>query len=419
MATTNSVGKILNPLSNAFTGGVVPSANVIVDVSSWADALEPRRTPILSRCKKGKAINSIKHEWGQSYHTPISGTINEGLDNSETAIDVASGEGDYLQPWMVLEIIDWVSGSSTRLDYSTREEVVIRSIDGTDTITSVQRGAGGTTAVTHNSGAYWGVVGVALPYSTDFQLSPFTRGDRLFNYSQRFYAEVSADVAARHTPDYEIKGDVLLHDLEEQQMLLKHYLERAIVSGGRQAGDANGSPTTTTQNPFKLGGIDYFITNHSGRVVNMSGKTLSAYDLEDILADMYKEIDDGGAKTLIMGVDTARIFDTMLNPIRQATMSDSSINLMVDKLKFRWGEVEINATQHMPEGSILFVDFKDISVHPYAGCNWSTKTIATNGPYDKMAVWGDFTVKVDKVTRMAKLHNFNTDLTAYPRREWF
>ena len=418
MSTTNSVGKTLNPLSTSVTGGVVPAANVIIDVGDWADAVEPRRTPVLSRAGKGKSVSAIKHEWGQSYHTPISGTIAEALTDSETDLDVATGQGAYLQPWFVLEIIDFYSGT-TRLDYSTREEIVVRTVDGTDTVPAIQRGAGGTTAVTHSSGAHWGVCGVALPYSTDFQLSPFTRGDRLFNYPQRYYGEVSADVAARNTPDYEHKSDVLLADLREQTMLQKHYLERALVSGGRQEGNANGTPTTTTQNPYKAGGIDYFITNHSGRVNNMSGRTLSAYDLEDVLADMYKEIDDGGAKTLLMGVDTARIFDTMLNPIRQATVKDTSINLVIERLKFRWGEVDIQATQHMPEGSVLFVDFSDIKVLPYKGCNWSTKTIATKGPYDMMAIWGDFTFEIQKVNRMAKLHNFNTDLSAYPRREWF
>jgi hypothetical protein len=134
---------------------------------------------------------------------------------------------------------------------------------------------------------------------------------------------------------------------------------------------------------------------------------------------MYKEIDDGGAKTLLMGVDTARIFDTMLNPIRQATVKDSSVNLTINTINFRWGQVEIQHTQHMPEGSILFVDFSKIRVLPYAGCNWSTKTIATDGPYDKMAIWGDFTFEVTQVNRMAKLHNFNTDLAAYPRKEYF
>lgn len=418
MAISNSAGKILNPLSSAFTGGVIPAANVVVDVSSWADALEPRNTPVLTRCKTGPTVKAIKHEWGQSYHTPVSGTINEALDTSETAIDLTAGQGLYVQPWFVLEIIDYFTGT-TRLDTSTREEIVIRATDGTDTLPSVQRGAGGTSAVAHNSGAYWGVVGVALPYATDFQLSPFTRGDRLFNYSQRFYSMVGGDEVARGIPDYENKTDAMLADLKTKTMLQKFYLERAIVAGGRQAGDANGLPTTTTQNPFKLGGIDYFITNHSGRVVNMGNKTLSGYDLEDVLADMFKEIDDGGTKTLLMGVDDARIFDTLLNPIRQATVQDDKLKLMIKTLEFRWGTIEIEATKHLHSGAIYFVDFKDISVHPMVNGAWKTKTIATKGPYDEMAVWGEYTMKVDKVQRMAKLYNFNTDLTAYPRREWF
>ncbi len=418
MTASYSTGKLLNPFSSTVTGGLVPDANVIVDVGPWAEALDPRRTPILSQCKKGKAQEHMKHEWGQSYHVPVNGTINEPLDASETAIDLAAGEGKYLQPWFVLEVVDYVTGT-TRLDWATREEIVIRTIDGTDTIVNSQRGAGGTTAVAHNTGAYWGVCGVAMPYNTDFQLSPFVRGDRLFNYSQRFYGMVGADVVARHEPDYEHKTDIMLADLREQTMLQKFYLEKAIVQGGRQAGDGNGTPTTSTQNAYKTGGLDYFITNHSGRVVNMAGKTLSAYDLEDVLADMFKEIDDGGAKTLIMSVDTARIFDTLLNPIRQATVADKSINLMVDELKFRWGTLKIQPTQHLRDGSILFVDFKDITCYPRKGANWTTKTLATDGPYDKMAIWGEFGVRVERPQRMAKLHNFNTDLSAYARNEWF
>jgi hypothetical protein len=418
MAATYSSGKLLNPFSSSVTGGLVPSANVIVDVSDWADALEPRRTPILSRCGTAGAYEYMKREWGQSYHVPVSGTIAEALDNSETAIDLTTGEGVYIQPWMVLEIIDYFDGT-TRLDYSTREEIVVRSTDGTNTLPAVQRGAGGTTAVTHDSGAYWGVCGVALPYNTDFQLSPFVRGDRLYNYSQRFYGMVGADVVARNSPDYENKTDILLKDLKEQTMLQKFYLERALVSGGRQEGDANGTPTSTTQNPHKMGGLDFFITNHSGRVTNMSGATLSAYDLEDILADMFKEIDDGVTKTLVMSIDTARIFDTMLNPIRQATVSDTSVKLHVKTIEFRWGTIEIMPTQHMFDGSILFVDFSKIKVYPRKGAAWQTKTIATNGPYDKMAIWGEYGCQITEVTKMAKLHNFNTDLTAYARKEWF
>lgn len=425
MAGTNFAGANLNNLGVGITGGLIPTDNIIRSVASWADALEPRRTPVLQRCGKGKAIDQVKVEWGQSYHTAISGTTAEAIDDgvsagTETAIDLTAGEGKLLQPWMVLEIINWADAAKTRLDYTNREEVVIQSISG-DTIT-VQRGAGSNSfgvAAKHDSGAYWAVCGVAMPYNTDFALSPFTRGDLLYNHPQRFYGEVAADVAARNTPTYETSGDQLLRDLEEQTMLMKFYLERAIVSGARQAGDANGTTTATTQKPYKMGGIDYFITKHSGRVLNMNGKTLSAYDLEGHLREMFKEVDDGGAKTLLMGPDTASIFDSLLNPIRQATVSDTKVNLVVDAIKFRWGTLEIMPTQHMPEGQILFVDFKDIKVHPYKGVAWSTKTISTDGPYDKIAIFGDYTVTVDRVQRMGKIHGFDMNLDNYPRKEFF
>jgi hypothetical protein len=417
MAITNSAGKILNPLSTALTGGVVPAANVIIDVGDWADALAPRLTPILSRCKKLPTAKAYKHEWGQSYHTAISGTLNEALDTSETDVTLSSGEGLLLQPWMVLRVINYVSGTS-RLDYSRQEIILVRATDGTDTIPSVRRAQGGTTAIAHDDGAFWEVIGTALPHSTDFQLSPFTRGDRLFNYPQRFYGEVAADRVARGIDDYENKGDILLKDFRKEQIKQKHLLERAIVVGGRQEGDANGTPTTDTQIPYMTGGIDYFVTNHSGRVVNMAGATLNPYDLEDIMVDMYNEIEDGGAKTLLMSANTARMFDSFLNPIREATVKDDSINLTVNKINLRFGEIEVQHTRYLDDGTILFVDFSDIGVYPMPKANWQTEKIATKGPYDIMALWGEFGVEVKEVTRMAKLWNFNTDLSAYPRRNW-
>lgn len=421
MTVSHFSGKLLNPVSSSRTGGVIPSDNVIRSIASWADALEPRRTPILTRCGKGKAVDQVKVEWGQSYHTPVNGTLGAAVStHNATTITLDTGQGKFIQPWMVLELINYADAGKTRLNYANREEVVVESIS-TDTLT-VKRANGGNGAAdsTHDNGAYWAVCGVAMPYNTDFAMSPFTRGDLLFNYPQRFYGMVGADVAARNTPTYETAGDQMLKDLEETTMLQKWYLERTIVSGNRQEGDAASTTTGgTASTPYKMGGIDYFITNHSGRVNNLLGRTLSAYDLEDVLRDMYKEIDDGGAKTLVMGVDTAAIFDTLLNPIRQATVTDTSVNLVVDTLKFRWGTLEIMPTQHMPEGSILFVDFKDIKVHPYKGVAWSTRSVATDGPYDRMAIFGDYTLTVDRPQRMGKIHNFSTDLNNYPRKEFF
>lgn len=415
MAATTSPGTSLNPLSSAVSGGLIPAANVIINVSSWADPLAPLLTPVSNRCQKGAAWDQVKEQWGQSYRTAVSGTINEALDTTETAIDLQTGEGNLLYPYAVVEIIDFVSGSSTRLDFSTREEVIVLTTDADGILTSL-RGNGSGTGVTHNDGAYWAVCGTAMPYNRDFSLSPFTRGDQLFNHPQRFYGMVGADVAARNTPTHETKGDPLLKDLEEETVRQKFFLERSVVSGERLTGDGVDGAAGI---PHKMGGIRYFIENHSGRVNNLGGVTLSAYHLEDIIRDMYKEVEDGGAKTLLMGPDTATIWDSLFNPVRQATMKDTSATLHVDKLNFRWGNLDLMHTRHMPEGEILLVDFKDISLHPYKGTSWSTKTIATGGPYDEIAIWGDYGLKVDRVTRMGMLTNFNADLNAYPRREFF
>lgn len=400
----------LNPVSSSKTGGFIKSDNVIIQIASWADALEPRRTPILSKIKKGKAVDQIKLEWGQSYHTPVSGTVNEALTNSDLTITLTSGEAKFIQKWMVLEIIDYVPGT-TRLDYTTREQVLVTDDPTSDNDITVRRAFGGT-ARTHNNGAYWAVCGVAMPYNENFTLSPFTRGDRIYNVPQRFFGMVGADVAARNTPNYEYSGDQMLADMKTETLRQKYFLERALISGTLY--DSNDASV-----PNAMGGIKHYITTASPHNYDLGGKTLSAYDFEDIFRTMFKEIDDGGAKTVLMGPDTAALWDTMLNPYRQATTKDSSVNLMTDSMKFRWGTVNIEPTIHLPEGEILIVDFSDISLHPYKGCDWQTKTLATDGPYDKMALWGDFTLKVERPTRMARMYNFNTDPGAYPRREFF
>lgn len=394
------------------TGGLIPTDNVIIQIASWADALEPRRTPVLSKIKKGSAVDQIKLEWGQSYHTPVSGTINENLNNTDddTVITLTAGEAKYIQKWMVLEIIPYVSGT-TQLDYSKREQVWVTHDPANDNDITVRRGYGSVKQA-NPSGSYWAVCGVAMPYNENFTLSPFTRGDRIYNVPQRFFGMVGSDVAARNTPSYEYSGDQMLADMKTETMRQKFFLERAVISGSRY-------DSTSVANANTMGGIKWFINESSPHNYDLGGKTLSAYDFEDLFRTMFKEIDDGGAKTVMMGPDTAALWDTLLNPYRQATTKDSSINLMTDSMKFRWGTVNIEPTIHLPEGEILVVDFSDISLHPYKGCDWQTKTLATDGPYDKMAIWGDFTLKVNRPQRMARLYNFNTNPASYPRREFF
>lgn len=410
----------LNPVGSSRTGGIIPSdAGPIRDVSTWARELEPRQTPILTKVGYGSPVNQLKHEVGQSYHTPISGTLGGAVANSDTSLTLTSGQGNYLQKYMVIEVIDWVSGSnSTRLDYTTREEVIVTTLNA-DTPTVIRDVKNRTDASTpssgswptHSSGAYWGVCGIAMPFNTDFSLSPVTSGDVIFNYPQRFFGMVGADMAARNTPTYEHPTDRMLYELEKQTKLQKHFLERALVSGIRMEGDGSTLP-------YKMGGIDYFIQTY-GNNVNLSGIKISAYDIDDLLRDQYKKLDNGSSLTALMGPDTAAVWDSLLNPERLATVSDTKLNLQLTEIDMRWGKVTIEATKHLPEGTILFVDWGLMKVRPYKGLDWQTKQISTAGPYDQTAIFGQFTLHIEQVAKMGRISNFNTDLSQYPRKGYF
>lgn len=403
--------KVMNPVPAARTGGTIPTGNEIISVAKWVDALEPRKTEILDRIKKsGFTVESLKYQWGQSYRLPFSSTTTAVLDATETAITLVANEGKFFQYAAVLEIIDYKTNG--QLDMTTREEVWVATM--ADTAPVVVRGNMSGTGVAHAAGAYVGQIGTALPYATEFKLTPVYRGDQLFNYPQRFYAEVAADKAAQHTPTWEHKSNILYSDFEDAASYQRWLLEQTVVLGTRFEGDGNGQFAATTQKPYKMGGIDYFITNHSGRVVNLNGGKLTTSSFESILREMYKEIEDGGSKTLLMSADAAAALDTIITPFRIADEKTTSMTLFTEKLKFRWGTLEIMPTQHLKGDVIYFVDFDKMAVVPYAGCDWSTQEMPVNAPVDMRAFWGDFCFLMEAPHSMAKLYNFTTDLRLYP-----
>lgn len=405
------------------TGGYVTSDAVIRDVAPWVKELEPRKTPLSTRIGYGKPINILKHEVGQSYHTPVSTTLAGSVANNATTITLAAGSGQWLQDYMVLEVIDYLAGSTTVLDYATREEMIVTGLPGayTDTPTVIRDVKNRTSATvpasgswpTHSSGAVVNIVGVAMPQNTDFTLSPTTSGDVIFNYPQRYFGMVGSDMAARSLPTYESKGDRLLHDLERETTRQKYFLEKAVAVGTRLEGDG-------ATLPYKMGGILYYLDGGFGaNVTNLAGALIRAYDIEDLMRDQFKKLDAGGDWTAIMGVDTAACFDALLNPMRQATVADSSLNLTLDTIKFRWGSFDIQPTFHFPEGYIAFVDFKNFSIRPWKGMDWQVKDIPTSGPYDRKALFGDFTLHVESLPTMSLIKGINYDVSLYPRKTWF
>ncbi len=420
MPTTTFAKRIINPVSNASAGGNFPAGNTMLLVDEWADAIEPRETPIYDKVKKGGNVNQIKVQWGQSYNIPLESLLANAMTNVQTTMDMTAGEGAYFGNTSVLRITDYKAGAGAtstnpELDLATSERVYVTA--EASTTPTIVRGDFSGTGVAHAAGALVELIGTALPYSTDFQLSPVIRGDQLFNYPQRFQGMVAADKAARNTPDYENKSDVFIADFTRETQKQKYLVDRAILYGYPVTpipGVSGSEPTFGAQRPGTMGGLDYYITNFSGRVVNLGGQLITMASFESMLYDMYQKVKGGGAMSLLMGAGAIRAIDTFLNQGRMLDANTTKIKLYTDSIEFRWGTLDFTVSQHVKGAAIWFVNWDMIKLKTYKGCDWATYDVPTGGPYDKRAITADFTLEVLSPTSMAKMHNFSLNTTLYP-----
>lgn len=407
MTTTLRQGLTTYPTS--VPGGTTPDANLIIRIDKWAEAYQPRRTPLLTRIGVGKEVDTRPHRWGESRRIALESTLANAIDNTTTSLPVLTGEGKLFHKWHVIEVIDFKTGSTSELDETTREIMIVETDPPGDTLT-VRRGMSGSTAQAHSQGAKVFVIGSAEPELQEHTIGAIARGVQQFNYFQRFFDGVRADKAARNMPTWEHSTDPMLADLAEKQLELKLQLELAIWRGGRQQGNADSANPV----PATMGGIDTFITTN---VTNMAGAKLTPRVLEAELRDLAKSVDGGPeGLALLMSYDTAAIFDSFIDPIRIATVRDNTLSLALDQVKFRFGTFDIMVSHNCRNGVIYGVRFENMKVRPFKGMNWhlTRKLGEQHGrDYDEVFVSGDFTLEFVREAESFKLYGFAEDLNVY------
>jgi hypothetical protein len=369
-------------------------------------ALEPRVTPLLSDIGIGPAIEQRPFYWGQSKKVAVSTALQGALTNNGTTLTVTAGTGVILQKYMVLEILNYVPG--TTLTDPTRREIVHITAEPSGDTATIARGQSGTTGIVNDDLALVTVIGTAEPENQNHTIGPVTRGSQQFNYVQRFQEGVSADIAARNMPTWEFRTDVLVKDFELAQKKQKFLLEMALWRGGRQAGD----PTTPLG--ATMGGLDTFITTN---VYNLASAKLTPRLLEASLRDIAKNTEQGpeGIR-LLMSYNTAAIFDALLDPIRMATASDTNATLYTENVRFRFGSFAIGVSHNAPDGVIYGIRPEYMSVRPFKGLNWHVSTIMGKDhgtDHDQMFVSGDFTFVLEREASMFKIYGFSQDLNNY------
>lgn len=404
--TTLRTGMNTFPVSIA--GGSIPDANRIIDVSTWAAALEPRKTPVLTKIYKSDPILQRPFYFGQSRRVAQNTTLAGAHIAGATTLNVASGSGVIVQKYHLLDISNYVAGSTTVLDPTRREIVWVSAEPVADALTVV-RGMSGTTAIAHDANALVTMIGTAEPELQFHTISPFTQGFQYYNYVQRFEGGVKADMAAQNMPTWEDRNNPMIRNFEETQKTKKLELEMAFWRGGRQAGD----PSTPL--PATMGGIDTFLTTN---IYNLGGSRLTPRLLESSLRDLAKTTDGGPEGIqLLMSYNTAAIFDSLLDPIRMATASDNKISFGVDQVKFRFGVFDIMVSHNCFDGVVYGVRMDQLAIRPFKGLDWHVSEIAgaVNGAdHDQKFISGDFSLVVESEQSMFKLYNFSGNLDDYP-----
>jgi hypothetical protein len=395
-----------NYYSNSLTDGYIPgdaaTGHVLRYIDGFVDALEPYDTPFLSTIGIGAELDNPKPEWGQRYQMPHRVTLDSNLTNVATTMVVDTGQGAYLQQYMVLKILDSTNGDE--IVWIDQAPADWTGADSPDII----RAQGGTVGVAHTAPLTVEVIGVAEPATVDHAESPYNFGDLQYNRFQRFGGMIPMDNLGRVTPNHEIKGDQLVERIKEQAKLFKLQLEKAVVHGRRQVG----TPDESAKRPDMMGGIGQFLTTN---VTDLNGAALTVASLEEATADVWDLVDTNLATTLYMNMNTKRILSRLLEPIRFTNMtpSQTSVDTRFTRVTLDTGTFNFVVSRYMPDGEIWGLNPRDLKIHPYKDSRWSIRELATQGDYSKQAIHGVYTLIFKRERAAFRIHDFDTTLSNY------
>lgn len=420
MAATSysGVAATQNPLVGNSPASI-PTANAKPLFAKWVEEYEKKQFPLQQLFKKhSPAFDQVKIQVGQSYSPFVTTTTGATTANNSANVTFASTalfrEGD------VLEIIPYyVDGDNTSgLNYYAREVAPIDSITNS-TVAVLYRDSDKTSSGSwpvHANGSYVRVISRAVAYNQPFSQAPVYRGDALYTHPQRIDGKIVADIAGINTPDFE-SSNHFERLIKNETVNMKWYLEEALSSGWRMTGDA----VTGTGNakPHQMGGVYWWLKQNSANVVDLANTPLDIYDVVDLLRGVWKNHRKGPALTILAGPDTIEIFDQLINPYREATMSDTDVTLMTKVISTRWGKLQIVPTMHFPEGNVAFVDPGDWEYGPYKGCDWNIvrrNPEETDRPTKEWAMWGDFSLICTDLQRQSLITGIDTRLANYSGR---
>jgi len=346
--------------------------------------ISPTDTPLQLLLPKVQ-VGSAKAEWIEDELAGQTTTLAEDLDNSETDVDVASGDGaDKFPPDVdTYNVI-------IRVD---QEYMLVTGVS-TDTLT-VTRGYGSTTAATHASGATVHIVSQLEHEGSDGKKAVARARTRPSNYVQTFSRTM--EVSGVQEAVKKLGGITSEIDYQIMQAMrqLALELEKTLIMGVKaQAGD--GSSTFRT-----MGGLWAMIsTNRTSDSGNIN--------TDAIEADIRTIWDAGGVPRAIvttgkLAQDIANLYADRVRTDVQTVIGGVNITSIVNPLGV--GPIAIIPHRMVADGEYYMLDTTRIGLgylRPFF-----MKDLADDGDADKRWIGGDYTLELMNEKAHAYRHGFS------------
>lgn len=241
-----------------------------INIDELIYILTPEDLPLLSGIGSdglgviGKApVDNTIFYWMEEDVPLPRGVLNEALDTSETGVDVVAGDA-----------VKFAVGDAIRID---DEIFKVTAVDTSTEVLTVTRGALGSTAASHSSGAEIIGLGTVLPEG-DIGTANFQGRDKYSNYTQIFSKKLTVSRTEQSIPKYGVPNE-LNKQMRNAMLHCNVGIEQAALYGIKYEDTATRVRST--------GGLNSYITSN----VDSSSDWITVGAIEALQQTAY---DNGG-----------------------------------------------------------------------------------------------------------------------------
>jgi hypothetical protein len=218
-----------------------------INIDELIYILTPEDLPLLSGIGSdglgviGKApVDNTVFYWMEEDVPLPRGVLNEALDSSETGVDVVAGDA-----------VKFAVGDAIRID---DEIFKVTAVDTSTEVLTVTRGALGSTAASHTSGAEIIGLGTVLPEG-DIGTANFQGRDKYSNYTQIFSKKLTVSRTEQSIPKYGVPNE-LNKQMRNAMLHCNVGIEQAALYGIKYEDTATRVRSTGGLNSYITSNID-------------------------------------------------------------------------------------------------------------------------------------------------------------------